>query len=143
VPVQSTRRLDVSLAGQRWLAFARPATDKSRSVDVVDELLGQSARIVALREQIRALLTREAEVRRLPPILITGETRTARAWSPASSIAGARSKAEFVEVNGAAIPDQLLESELFGYEPGAYTDVKQRKAGSCKWRIAAYSFSTR
>jgi hypothetical protein len=31
---------------------------------------------------------------------------------------GSRSKAEFVEVNGAAIPDQLLESELFGYEPG-------------------------
>ncbi len=56
---------------------------------------------------------------------------------------GSRSKAEFVEVNGAAIPDQLLESELFGYEPGAYTDAKQRKAGSCKWRLAACSFSTR
>jgi transcriptional regulator with PAS, ATPase and Fis domain len=57
---------------------------------------------------------------------------------------GSRSKAEFVEVNGAAIPDQLLESELFGYEPGAYTDASSgRRARSCKWRIAACSFSTR
>jgi transcriptional regulator with AAA-type ATPase domain/TolB-like protein/Flp pilus assembly protein TadD len=99
-------------------------------MDVVDELIGRSARIVALREQIRALLTREAEVRRLPPILITGETGTGKGLvARILHRGGSRSKAEFVEVNGAAIPDQLLESELFGYEPGAYTDAKQRKAG--------------
>jgi transcriptional regulator with AAA-type ATPase domain/TolB-like protein/Flp pilus assembly protein TadD len=99
-------------------------------MDVVDELLGRSARIVALREQIRALLTREGEVRRLPPILIAGETGTGKGLvARILHRGGSRSKAEFVEVNGAAIPDQLLESELFGYEPGAYTDAKQRKAG--------------
>src|SRR5262245_23765832 len=99
-------------------------------MDVVDELLGRCPRIVALREQIRALLTREGDVRRLPPILITGETGTGKGLlARILHRGGSRSKAEFVELNGAAIPEQLLESELFGYEPGAYTDAKQRKVG--------------
>jgi transcriptional regulator with AAA-type ATPase domain/TolB-like protein len=99
-------------------------------MDVVDELLGRSPRIVALREQVRALLSREGDVGRLPPILITGETGTGKGLlARILHRGGSRSKGEFVELNGAAIPEQLLESELFGYEPGAYTDAKQRKAG--------------
>ncbi len=99
-------------------------------MDFVDELIGRSPRIGALREQIRVLLAREAQVRRLPPILITGETGTGKGLVARIIHRGSsRSKAEFVEVNGAAIPEHLLESELFGYERGAFTDAKHSKPG--------------
>jgi adenylate cyclase len=99
-------------------------------MDVVDELAGESPRMVALREQIRALLGRERDLRRLPPILISGETGTGKGLVARILHRGSsRSKAEFVEVNGAAIPEQLLESELFGYERGAFTNATQTKPG--------------
>jgi len=40
-----------------------------------------------------------------------------------------QAEAPFVEINCASIPENLLESELFGYEPGAFTDAKKRKIG--------------
>ena len=96
----------------------------------LDELVGRSPRITALREKIRALLSGEATTHRLPPLLITGETGTgksllARIIHEASS----RAAAQFVELNGAAIPENLLESELFGYERGAFTDARHAKPG--------------
>jgi two-component system response regulator HydG len=55
----------------------------------------------------------------------TGKTRLARLLHDRSRRADAR----FVTVNCAAIPDTLLESELFGYEPGAFTGAARRKEG--------------
>ncbi len=40
-----------------------------------------------------------------------------------------QAEAPFVEINCASLPENLLESELFGYEPGAFTDAKKRKIG--------------
>jgi len=104
--------------------------DNDRPMSPVDELVGRCAQIAALREQIRALLAREANLRRLPPILITGETGTGKGLvADIIHRSSSRSSAPFVAVNGAAIPETLLESELFGYERGAFTDARQSKAG--------------
>ncbi len=99
----------------------------------LDQLVGRSPRIAALRQKVTALLAGEATTHRLPPLLIMGETGTgksllARIIHEASS----RAAAKFVELNGAAIPENLLESELFGYERGAFTDARQAKAGLFK-----------
>jgi len=95
-----------------------------------DELVGHSPKIAAVREKIRALLSGEATTHRLPPLLITGETGTGKSLL-ARIIHGSssRSAAQFVELNGAAIPENLLESELFGYERGAFTDARHAKSG--------------
>ena len=93
--------------------------------------MGDSASVVAVREQIgRLLRTATGPGRRLPPILILGDTGTGKGLL-ASTIhrSSARTGGPFVDVNCSAIPETLLEAELFGFERGAFTDARQAKAG--------------
>ena len=63
-------------------------------------------------------------------VMITGENGTGKgALASAIHQISSRSKGPFIEVNCAAIPDKLLESEFFGHEKGAFTDAKERKMG--------------
>ena len=68
--------------------------------------------------------------RRLPALLILGETGTGKGLLVrALHRAGPRAAGPLVEVNCAAIPETLLEAELFGFERGAFTDARQPKLG--------------
>jgi transcriptional regulator with AAA-type ATPase domain/tetratricopeptide (TPR) repeat protein len=94
------------------------------------ELLGTSPAIRALREQVDRLLRQTGGGRRLPPVLIQGETGSGKGLlAREMHRAGPRPDGPFVAVNCAAIPEPLLEAELFGFERGAFTGARQPKPG--------------
>ncbi|MBQ2036721.1 MAG: sigma-54-dependent Fis family transcriptional regulator, partial [Alistipes sp.] len=88
-----------------------------------EQIIGSSEEIKQVRKLIDKVAASDARV------LITGENGTGKElvarWLHLKS---ARATAPFVEVNCAAIPSELIESELFGHERGAFTSaIKQRK----------------
>ncbi len=63
-------------------------------------------------------------------VLIQGESGTGKeVFAKAIHYNSARAQGSLISINCAALPDTLLESELFGYEPGAFTDARRRKEG--------------
>ena len=94
-----------------------------RKVSKTSDMVGESAAITAVKEMIDKVAPTDARV------LITGSNGTGKElvarWLHEKSN---RADQPFVEVNCAAIPSELIESELFGHEKGAFTSaVKQRK----------------
>ena len=97
---------------------------------ILTDLVGDSSGIRSVRETVARLLARQQEVRRLPSILIQGETGTGKGLlARMIHRAGPRPDGPFIDVNCAAIPDTLLEAEMFGFEKGAFTDARRSKPG--------------
>jgi formate hydrogenlyase transcriptional activator len=104
--------------------FASYLEDEIRSNQNVGNMVGESAAFQAVLGRVHIVAPTDATV------LIEGETGTgkelvARAIHDLSS----RSKRSFIKVNCAAIPEALLESELFGHEKGAFTGAVGQKIG--------------
>ena len=101
----------------------QPQRLRRRQASETSQIIGSSPAIEHVRQLIERVAPSDARV------LITGENGTGKElvarWLHEKS---ARAGAPFVEVNCAAIPSELIESELFGHERGAFTSaIKQRK----------------
>jgi len=98
--------------------------DLRRAVDARWELLGNTATMQDLRRQIAKVAPTRSRV------LITGESGTGKELiARAIHRNGSVSAGPFVKVNCAAIPPELIESELFGHERGAFTGAVAKKRG--------------
>jgi two-component system response regulator AtoC len=89
----------------------------------------------AAAERLRGLVTRIARMTGgpgapAPTVLLLGETGSGKGHvARALHAAGGRSGGPFIEVNCAALPENLVEAELLGYEKGAFTDARAAHAG--------------
>lgn len=106
------------------LSNNRLAHTSTRVRDALDKLDTGDARWARAIAQVRKVMTRPI------PILLQGETGVGKdQFARAVHESGERRAGEFVAVNCAALPEHLIESELFGYAPGAFTGA--RRDGYC------------
>jgi transcriptional regulator with PAS, ATPase and Fis domain len=95
-----------------------------------DSIVGRSAKM----EAAKSLAAMAAE--NDSPVIISGESGTGKeVFAHAIHAASRRRRAPFVRINCGAVPAELIESELFGYEPGAFTGAR-RGGGTGKIELA-------
>jgi DNA-binding NtrC family response regulator len=132
--VQSVRPEAIEAARAAFAALHRDAAqsvgDAFAQVEApsdaspVDEILGESPAICRLRALVARAAGSDASV------LVTGESGTGKELvACALHRAGRRAHGPFVAMNCAAVPEALLESELFGHVRGAFTDAKAARQG--------------
>lgn len=97
---------------------------QQRQVDDFEGMLGSSRRMLTVFDAVRKVATTDA------PVLILGESgtgkeRIARAIHQRS----ARKEGPFIAINSSAIPESLIESELFGHEKGSFTGAHTQRKG--------------
>ena len=116
----------VARCAERHQLLLENAALRSRAEHIfsLDEIVGESQKIREVRRLIQTVAPTEARV------LILGESGTGK-----ELVAGAlhslsqRRNAHYVRINCAAIPETLLESELFGHEKGSFTGAIKQKSG--------------
>ncbi|WP_428424016.1 sigma-54-dependent transcriptional regulator [Pararhizobium sp.] len=101
------RRLRLSIAADGWEA----------------RLIGHSAPMVTLRERLKRIAGAATD------ILVLGETGTGKEVTARALHDFSGRKGRFVAINCGAIPETMLESELFGHEAGAFTGAREKRVG--------------
>ncbi len=118
----------------RWITFVQDLRERDNPDDLeapekgkrtgFDEMIGSSSQLERVMRQIEVVAPTDATV------LVLGETGTGKELvARAIHRLSPRNKQTFVTLNCAAIPTGLLESELFGYERGAFTGALSQKIG--------------
>jgi DNA-binding NtrC family response regulator len=120
---------DISFRIERVLAADRLRSQfehlQKSQKESTPRVVGESPAIQRLLRQAAALGKGGA-----PTVLITGESGTGKdLLARTVHSLGPRRETPFMEIHCSAIPESLLESELFGYEKGAFTDARSRKQG--------------
>jgi two-component system, NtrC family, nitrogen regulation response regulator NtrX len=121
----SVERILVSM--QNAIEFSRLEEENRilrKKADRLCRMIGESAAVQNLREQIGRAAPTNATV------LITGENGTGKELAARLiHFSSRRSSRPMIEVNCAAIPEELIESELFGHEKGSFTGAYERRKG--------------
>jgi DNA-binding NtrC family response regulator len=111
-------------AHSKWAQEAAPATGESERGHCSRLLIGESRPMEQVAQQIRLVAPRRSTV------LITGETGTGKELVARSvHAASGRSRSSLVAVNCSALPEALLEAELFGHVKGAFTGAVGHRTG--------------
>ncbi|HEY3293859.1 MAG TPA: sigma-54 dependent transcriptional regulator [bacterium] len=121
----------LSLLIERALTFARKDTELERVTETTKATFGFD-RLIGSCGCMQDVINTARKVATVPfaTVLLTGDSGTGKELiAHAIHLASSNAKEPFVEVNCAAMPENLLEAELFGFEKGAFTDAKARKRG--------------
>jgi two-component system, NtrC family, response regulator AtoC len=120
---------EISLQLRRVLASSRLETEvrylRDRTKIGYERLVGESPAMKKVFDTLRKLEAVDA-----PTVLVTGESGTGKDLvAQAIHARGPRSGKPYMEIDCAAMPETLIESELFGHEKGSFTDARQLKRG--------------
>ena len=122
---QLDEAVERALANARTRRQIATLTSDKRGATALQAIVGGSPAMEALRNMIGRLAGSEATT-----VLIEGESGCGKeVVASAVHFQSARADRPFLQVNCAALPEQLLESELFGHERGAFTDAHTQKRG--------------
>ncbi|CAG4907079.1 sigma-54 dependent transcriptional regulator [Paraburkholderia saeva] len=124
VPYAGDRIVDSVGHAYGMISLGEPASNDSTTSGTEGEMVGSCDAMLALFRSIRKVAMTDA------PVFISGESGTGKELTAvAIHERSGRRAAPFVPINCGAIPPHLLQSELFGYERGAFTGANQRKIG--------------
>lgn len=116
----------VARCAERYRLLQENARLRDRASETfrLEQIVGECAKMRELRQQIQTFAATDARV------LVLGESGTGKELV-AGALHGlsARARASYVRINCAAIPETLLESEMFGHEKGAFTGALKQKPG--------------